>query len=82
MTIKNLEKIVEEYPGYERMADTYFNLFVACSRWDEPEKAEHYRNLLILNYPDSTMTRMIQQDNIEPLSIGIYLLLENIKKEF
>ena len=61
MTIKNLEKIVEEYPGYERMADTYFNLFVACSRWDEPEKAEHYRNLLILNYPDSTMTRMIQQ---------------------
>ena len=61
MTIKNLEKIVEEYPGYERMADTYFNLFVACSRWDEPEKAEHYRNLLISNYPDSTVTRMIQQ---------------------
>ena len=61
MTIKSLEKIVEEYPGYERMADTYYNLFIACSRWDEPEKAEHYRNLLINDYPDSTMTRMIQQ---------------------
>lgn len=61
MTIKNLERVVENYPGYERMADTYFNLFIACSRWDEPEKAEHYRNLLTLNYPDSSMTRMIQQ---------------------
>ena len=61
MTIKNLERIVEEYPEFGRMADTYFNLFMACSRWDEPEKAEYYKSLLIQDYPDSTTTRMIQE---------------------
>lgn len=61
MTIKNLERIVNDYPEFERMADTYFNLFMACSRWDEPEKAEHYKNLLMLHYPDSTTTKMIQR---------------------
>ena len=59
MTIKNLERIVNEYPEFERMADTYFHLFMACSRWDEPEKAQHYKDLLVLNYPDSTVTKMI-----------------------
>ena len=61
MTIKNLERVVSDYPEFERMADTYFNLFMACSRWDEPEKAEHYKNLLMLHYPDSATTKMIQQ---------------------
>lgn len=61
LTLKYLEKVAEDYPEYEKIADTYFNLFVACSRWDEPEKAEHYRNLLIRNFPDSTTTKMIQQ---------------------
>ena len=59
MTIKNLERVVNEYPEFERMADTYFHLFMACSRWDEPEKAQHYKDLLVLNYPDSTVTEMI-----------------------
>ena len=61
LTLKYLERVADNYPEYEKIADTYFNLFVACSRWDEPEKAEHYRNLLIANFPDSTMTRMIQE---------------------
>ncbi len=60
LTLKYLERIVDDYPEFEKMADTYFNLFVACSRWDEPEKAEHYKNMLIADYPDSTMTKMIQ----------------------
>lgn len=61
LTLKHLERIAENYPEYERIADTYFNLFVACSRWDEPEKAEHYKNLLIEQFPDSSFTIMIQQ---------------------
>ena len=61
LAIKYLEKVADGYPGYERMADVYFNLFMACSRWNEAEKADHYRNLLIQQYPDSAMTRLIQQ---------------------
>ncbi len=61
LAIKYLERVAEDYPRYRRIADTYFNLFVACSRWDEPEKAARYRQLLVQEFPDSSMTRLIQQ---------------------
>ena len=61
LTLSYLERVVNDYPGFERLADTYHQLFLACSRWDEPEKAAYYKNLLIAGYPDSTMTRRIQE---------------------
>ena len=60
LTISYLERIANDYPEYERIAETYYQLFLACSRWDEPEKAGYYKNLLIANYPDSTMTKRKQ----------------------
>ena len=61
LTIKYLERVANEHSGFERMAETYYQLFIASSRWNEPEKAEHYKNLLIENYPDSSFTKDIQQ---------------------
>lgn len=61
LTLKYLERVVNEHSGFERMAETYYQLFIASSRWNEPEKAEHYKNLLIANYPDSSFTKDIQQ---------------------
>ena len=61
LTISYLERIVNEHPEFERMAETYYQLFIATSRWNEPEKAEHYKNLLIAGYPDSSFTKAIQQ---------------------
>ena len=61
LTIKYLEKVADDYPSYEKIADVYFNLFMACSRWGEPDKAAHYRNQLIELFPDSAMTKLIQQ---------------------
>lgn len=61
LSMKYLERVANEHPGFDRMADTYFQLFIASSRWNEPEKAEHYKNLLISNYPDSSFTKAIQQ---------------------
>ena len=60
LTIKYLERVANDYPEYERLSDAYYHLFLACSRWDEPVKAEHYKNLLIAGYPDSTVTKRIQ----------------------
>ena len=61
LTLSHLERVANDYPQFERLADTYYQLFLACSRWDEPEKAAYYKNLLIAGYPDSTMTRRIQE---------------------
>ena len=70
LTIKYLERVAENYSEYERLAETYFNLFVACSRWNEPEKAAHYKSLLIEQFPDSTMTKSIQQpDFFESIAV-------------
>ena len=60
LTISYLERVVNDYPEYERLAEAYYHLFLACSRWDEPEKAGLYKNLLIADYPDSTITKRIQ----------------------
>ena len=70
LTIKYLERVAENYKEFERLAETYFNLFVACSRWNEPEKAAHYRSLLIEQFPDSAMTKRIQQpDFFESIAV-------------
>ncbi|MBR6692012.1 MAG: tetratricopeptide repeat protein [Bacteroidaceae bacterium] len=61
LTLKYLERIPNDYPDFERLADTYYQLFLACSRWDEPDKAEYYKGLLIANYPDSASTKLIQE---------------------
>ena len=61
LTLSYLERVVNEYPEFERLADTYYQLVLACSRWEESEKAEHYKSLLIAGYPDSTITRRIQE---------------------
>ena len=60
LTLSYLERVVNDYPEFERLADTYYQLFLACSRWEESEKAAYYKNLLIAGYPDSTMTKRIQ----------------------
>lgn len=60
LTLSYLERLANEYKEYERLAETYYQLFVACSRWDEPEKADHYRALLMAEYPDSSITKRIQ----------------------
>ena len=61
LTLKYLERVVNNYPEYDKMAEVYYHLFLACSRWDEPEKAEHYKNLLLTNYPDNELSAQIQK---------------------
>lgn len=54
------ERLVNEYPEYDKMSDVYYHLYLSCSRWEESEKAELYRNMLLTTYPDSTVTIKIQ----------------------
>ena len=61
MTLKNLEKVANNYPEFEKMPDTYYHLFLACSRWNEPEKADYYKALLMEQFPDNELTARIQQ---------------------
>ena len=61
LTLMHLERVANDYPEYEKMAEVYYQLFIASSRWGESEKAEHYKSLLMTHYPDSNCTKRIQE---------------------
>lgn len=58
-TIKTFERIANEFPGYEKIDEIYYYLYLSCSRWDEKEKAEAYRQSLISGHPDSKYTKIV-----------------------
>lgn len=58
-TIATFERIAKEFPKYEKIDEVYYYLYLSCSRWDEKEKAEHYRQALTSNYPQSKYTAII-----------------------
>ncbi len=55
------DRFVNEYPQHNRIAEAYYHQFLCCSRWEEYEKAELYKSMLITNYPDSTISKQIQE---------------------
>lgn len=61
LSIKYLEKVAANYPEYEKLPETYYHLYLACSRWNEPEKASYYRELLLAGFPDNELAARIQQ---------------------
>lgn len=61
LAMTHWERLINEYPQYARMSDAYYHLFLCASRWDEPDKANLYKSMLIAQYPDSSVTKMIQQ---------------------
>ena len=61
LTLKYLERVVAEYPEFENLPDTYYHLYLACSRWEEAEKAEYYKELLLTQFPDNELSARIQQ---------------------
>lgn len=54
------ERLVTEYPEYTKLHEAFFHLFLCSSRWEETEKAELYKNTLIAQFPDSSVTKKIQ----------------------
>lgn len=60
LAISHWERLINEYPNYGKLAEAYYHMFLCSSRWDEEEKAELYKGLLISCYPDSSITKQIQ----------------------
>ena len=61
LAIAYLEQTANDHPDFEQKAELYYQLFLAYSRWGEIEKATHYKELMIAEFPDSTATKQIQE---------------------
>ena len=60
-----LGRVVNQYPTYSQMQDVYYQLFLMYLRWNEPDKAEHYKLLLQTQYPESDTTKIVTNPNFE-----------------
>ena len=58
-TIATFERIVNEFPQYEKSDEIYYYLYLSCSRWNEKEKADTFRTILATQYPASKFTAMV-----------------------
>ena len=62
-TIATFERIVKEFPKYEKADEVYYYLYLSCSRWNEKEKAEEYRKKLTTDYAGSKYTQIITAED-------------------
>lgn len=61
LAMAHWERFVNEYPQHSKLSEAYYHLFLCSSRWDESEKAELYKSLLMTHFPDSANTKRIQE---------------------
>lgn len=68
LAASTLERLVNQYPDCTQLEDALYHLFLLYSRWEKPEEANRYRQMLAAKYPASPMTRMITDPDFELLA--------------
>ncbi len=65
LAAKTYGRLIADYPDFDKMEDVYYQLFLLYSRWGKPTEAEHYKQLMAANYPESAVTKLINDPNFE-----------------
>lgn len=62
---KTLTRLYTQYPSYEKLCDVYYQLFLLYSRWQQPERANEFRQMMQAQFPESDTTRIISDPQFE-----------------
>ena len=54
---------MRNYPKFDRLHDAYYQLYLLYMRWQKPLEAEQYKRLLVETFPDSAMSKRLQDPN-------------------
>lgn len=68
LAAETLTRLCTNYPAFEKMGEALYQLFLLYSRWQQPERAEEYRQRLAASYPESERTRLITDPDYERLA--------------
>ena len=69
---KQLRRLTDNYPDFERMADAYYHLYLLYMRRGEPLTAEKYVQRLKDDYPDSEWTTLLSDPHfVENARFGV-----------
>ncbi|MBF0953641.1 MAG: tetratricopeptide repeat protein, partial [Alloprevotella tannerae] len=63
LAARTLERLVRNYPKFDRLHDAYYQLYLLYMRWQKPLEAEQYKRLLVETFPDSAMSKRLQDPN-------------------
>lgn len=62
---RTFKRVYSEFPDYEHIDETYYNLFQLYSRIHDRESADKYKEWLISSYPDNPHTKLISDPDFE-----------------
>ena len=63
LAARTLERLVRHYPKFDRLQDAYYQLYLLYMRWQKPLEAEQYKRLLVEHFPDSAISKRLQDPN-------------------
>ncbi|WP_462346584.1 type IX secretion system periplasmic lipoprotein PorW/SprE [Alloprevotella tannerae] len=63
LAARTLERLVRHYLKFDRLHDAYYQLYLLYMRWQKPLEAEQYKRLLIEHFPDSAISKRLQDPN-------------------
>ncbi len=63
LALKTLERLLLEYPEFEKKDDIYFHLFLLMGRMGNDAEAERYRQLLLEQFPESKLAILLGNPN-------------------
>lgn len=71
---KQFDRLLTDYPDYEKMADAYYHLFLLHSRKGDSERANEYVRLLQELYPDNEWTIILTDPYfVENSRLGVHI---------
>lgn len=68
LAAETLTRLLTDYPDCTQLEDALYHMFLLYSRWNKPEEANRYRQMLATQFPDGAMTRMITDPDFELLA--------------
>jgi len=57
--IESFETLVTRFPESKYLLQSYYQLYKLYSKADSTDKAEHYKNLIVSNFPDSDYAKLL-----------------------
>lgn len=65
---RTMLRLITDFPDHGEMDNVYYHLFLLYGRIGQPERAEHYRELLIEEFPESKLAQLLGNPNYEMIS--------------
>jgi len=68
LALKTLERLLNDYPDFDKKNDIYYHLFLLMGRMGDDEATEYYRQKLLEEYPEDRMAILLGNPNYEMIA--------------